>query len=81
MYVVMFSDRIHWQLGSLSHAVNSEATGYAPLSGFPTEVPDPSVRNVEDDSWWGRSKEKKKENFYESGTHTHTHTHTHRLPW
>ncbi|CAI7996336.1 AP-3 complex subunit beta-2 [Geodia barretti] len=55
-----FKDRIHWQLGSLSHAVNSEATGYMALSDFPAEPPDPSVRNVEDDSWWGKTKEKKK---------------------
>lgn len=61
-----FKDRIHWQLGSLSHAINSEVVGYTPLSDFPSEAPDPSVRDVEDDSWWGRSKEKKKDNFYES---------------
>ena len=38
-----------------------------PLSEFPAVPPDPSVRDVEDDSWWGKSKEKKKD-FYESGS-------------
>jgi AP-3 complex subunit beta len=62
-----FKDRIHWQLGSLSHAVNSEATGYMAISDFPAEPPDPTVRNVEDDSWWGKTNEKKKNLHDESG--------------
>ena len=39
--------RTQWQLGSLSHAINSKANGYLPLEDFPTEPPDPSVRDVE----------------------------------
>ena len=66
------TDRIHWQLGSLSHAVNSETTGYVPLPDFPAEAPDPTVRNVEDEGWWNRTKEdSKKKNFYESGLSVH----------
>ena len=44
------SGRSVWQVGSLSHAINAEATGYLPLPDFPEEAPDPSVRNVEDNS-------------------------------
>jgi len=66
-----FKGRTQWQLGSLSHAINAEASGYNPLPEFPEEAPDPSARNVEDDSFWrdrSRSRSKKKENFYsESG--------------
>ena len=36
-----------WQLGSLSHFINAEASGYIPLPGHPAEPPDPSVRDVE----------------------------------
>lgn len=44
-----------WQVGSLSHAINAEATGYLPLPDFPEEAPDPSVRDVEDNSaFWAR---------------------------
>lgn len=39
-----------WQVGSLSHAINAEATGYLPLPDFPDEAPDPSVRDVEDNN-------------------------------
>ena len=39
--------RAQWQLGSLSHLINAQATGYIPLSDFPTEAPDPSVRVIE----------------------------------
>ena len=38
--------RARWQLGSLSHYLNTEAMGYMPLSDFPKEPPDPSVRDV-----------------------------------
>lgn len=42
--------------------------GYTPLPEFPKEPPDPSVRDVEDDSW-GRprlaSGKKKKKGFYD----------------
>lgn len=42
-----YSGRTQWQLGSLSHAINAEASGYNPLPEFPEEAPDPSARNVE----------------------------------
>ncbi len=40
-------EREQWQMGSLSHMLNSQANGYKPLPNFPEEPPDPSVRNVE----------------------------------
>ncbi|XP_030049106.1 AP-3 complex subunit beta-1 [Microcaecilia unicolor] len=42
-----FKDRDRFQLGSLSHTLNSKATGYLELSNWPEVAPDPSVRNVE----------------------------------
>ncbi len=42
-----FKDRDIFQLGSLSHFLNARATGYQDLPEFPSEAPDPSVRNVE----------------------------------
>ena len=44
---MVLSARAQWQLGSLSHLLNAQATGYIPLSDFPAEAPDPSVRVVE----------------------------------
>ncbi len=64
------SGRSHWQLGSLSHAINADATGYIPLPSFPTEAPDPTVRDVDEDSFWSKrpdsasSSSKKKREFY-----------------
>ena len=50
-----YPGRSVWQVGSLSHAINAEATGYLPLPDFPEEAPDPSVRDVEDNSaFWSR---------------------------
>ena len=44
-----------WQVGSLSHAINAEATGYLPQPDYPQEAPDPTVRDVEDsNAFWGR---------------------------
>ncbi|XP_032088291.1 AP-3 complex subunit beta-2 isoform X3 [Thamnophis elegans] len=45
-----FKDRDHFQLGSLSHLLNAKAVGYQELPDWPSEAPDPSVRNVEEDS-------------------------------
>ncbi|XP_015673933.1 AP-3 complex subunit beta-2 isoform X1 [Protobothrops mucrosquamatus] len=45
-----FKDRDHFQLGSLSHLLNAKAVGYQELPDWPNEAPDPSVRNVEEDS-------------------------------
>uniref|UniRef100_A0A8B9ZB08 Adaptor related protein complex 3 subunit beta 1 n=1 Tax=Buteo japonicus TaxID=224669 RepID=A0A8B9ZB08_9AVES len=42
-----FKDRDHFQLGTLSHTLNSRATGYLELSDWPKVAPDPSVRNVD----------------------------------
>ncbi|KAB0374698.1 hypothetical protein FD755_013190, partial [Muntiacus reevesi] len=42
-----FKDRDHFQLGTLSHTLNTKATGYLELSNWPEMAPDPSVRNVE----------------------------------
>ncbi|XP_070809383.1 AP-3 complex subunit beta-2 isoform X1 [Pituophis catenifer annectens] len=44
-----FKDRDHFQLGSLSHLLNAKAVGYQELPDWPSEAPDPSVRNVEED--------------------------------
>ena len=69
----MYKDRSQWQLGSLTHAINAEASGYVPLPDFPREVPDKTVRDVEDA--WGktgsgalsRKKKKSEGDFYSSG--------------
>ncbi|XP_066491007.1 AP-3 complex subunit beta-2 isoform X2 [Tiliqua scincoides] len=45
-----FKDRDHFQLGSLSHLLNAKAVGYQELPDWPNEAPDPSVRNVEEES-------------------------------
>ncbi|XP_017348123.2 AP-3 complex subunit beta-1 isoform X2 [Ictalurus punctatus] len=42
-----FKDRDRFQLGTLSHTLNSKATGYLELSDWQTVAPDQSVRNVE----------------------------------
>uniref|UniRef100_A0A8C0FVP5 AP-3 complex subunit beta n=1 Tax=Bubo bubo TaxID=30461 RepID=A0A8C0FVP5_BUBBB len=49
-----FKDRDHFQLGTLSHTLNSRATGYLELSNWPEVAPDPSVRNVDvaEFLWW-----------------------------
>ncbi|XP_072409307.1 AP-3 complex subunit beta-2 isoform X6 [Chiloscyllium punctatum] len=58
-----FKDRDHFQLGSLSHLLNSKAGGYQELPDWPESAPDPSVRNVEVSEWTkpiGREKRKEK---------------------
>ncbi|KAJ8396562.1 hypothetical protein AAFF_G00016280 [Aldrovandia affinis] len=42
-----FKDRDRFQLGTLSHTLNTRATGYLELSDWPAAAPDQSVRNVE----------------------------------
>uniref|UniRef100_A0A672UF69 AP-3 complex subunit beta n=1 Tax=Strigops habroptila TaxID=2489341 RepID=A0A672UF69_STRHB len=67
-----FKDRDHFQLGTLSHTLNTQATGYLELSDWPEVAPDPSVRNVEiaesAKEWTGilgkPKKEKPTEKFY-----------------
>ncbi|XP_075753629.1 AP-3 complex subunit beta-2 isoform X10 [Pelodiscus sinensis] len=57
-----FKDRDHFQLGSLSHLLNTKAVGYQELPDWPDEAPDPSVRNVEVPEWTKcTSREKRKE--------------------
>ncbi|XP_019337721.1 AP-3 complex subunit beta-1 isoform X2 [Alligator mississippiensis] len=67
-----FKDRDHFQLGTLSHILNTKATGYLELSNWPEVAPDPSVRNVEviepTKEWTGllgkAKKEKPTKKFY-----------------
>jgi len=50
----VFKDRSEYQLGSLSHMINSKAVGYQDLPAYPEVQPDPTVRNVEVvDKVWG----------------------------
>ncbi|XP_059381897.1 AP-3 complex subunit beta-1-like [Carassius carassius] len=42
-----FKDRDRFQLGTLSHTLNSQANGYLELSDWPAVAPDQSVRTVE----------------------------------
>uniref|UniRef100_A0A673H2W5 AP-3 complex subunit beta n=1 Tax=Sinocyclocheilus rhinocerous TaxID=307959 RepID=A0A673H2W5_9TELE len=42
-----FKDRDRFQLGTLSHTLNSQANGYLELSDWPAVAPDQSVRIVE----------------------------------
>jgi len=41
------SDREQFQLGSLSHYINTKANGYQELPPYPLEAPDPKAREVE----------------------------------
>ena len=45
--IILFIARAKWQLGSMSHYVNSEVKGYQSLPEFPDEAPDATVRDVE----------------------------------
>ena len=42
-----FCHRQNYQLGSMSHYLNTKVSGYQDLPEFPEEAPDSSVRNVE----------------------------------
>ncbi|XP_075038408.1 LOW QUALITY PROTEIN: AP-3 complex subunit beta-1 [Mixophyes fleayi] len=42
-----FKDRDRFQLGTLSHTLNTKASGYLELTDWPEVAPDPCVRNVE----------------------------------
>lgn len=42
-----YKDRDRYQLGTLSHTLNTKAMGYLELSDWPAVAPDQSVRNVE----------------------------------
>lgn len=39
-----FSDREHFQLGTLSHLLNQRCSGYTELPDFPEQAPDPTIR-------------------------------------
>ena len=66
-------DRDHYQLGTLSHIINTRATGYQQLPEWPEDAPDPTVRNVEVVMPWTektpltkKGKPKKEKSFYSS---------------
>lgn len=42
-----YKDSDQYQLGTLSHSINSRVNGYQELPDFPLQAPDPTVRNVE----------------------------------
>uniref|UniRef100_A0A673XNG1 AP-3 complex subunit beta n=1 Tax=Salmo trutta TaxID=8032 RepID=A0A673XNG1_SALTR len=65
-----YKDRDRYQLGTLSHTINTKASGYLELSDWPAVAPDQSVRNVEvieplskssDDKFYSDSGEEEKE--------------------
>jgi AP-3 complex subunit beta len=63
--VGFFSDREQFQLGTLSHILNTRATGYQELPDWPEVAPDSSVRNIElpnlfDEPTKPKTREKKK---------------------
>lgn len=43
----IYKDSDQYQLGTLSHMINMRVNGYVELPGFPSEAPDPTVRNIE----------------------------------
>eukprot|EP00092_Neocalanus_flemingeri_P004082 GFUD01004394.1.p1 GENE.GFUD01004394.1~~GFUD01004394.1.p1 ORF type:complete len:1115 (+),score=399.94 GFUD01004394.1:146-3346(+) len=60
-----FANRDEYQLGSLSHFINSRAAEYQDLPSFPAVPPDPSVRTVEvpkpaENPWKKQDKQEKK---------------------
>lgn len=66
-----FKDRDQFQLGTLSHILNTRATGYQELPEWPEVAPDPSVRNIEVPTVWEtkftskkKKPEKEKKSFY-----------------
>lgn len=42
-----YKDTDQYQLGTLSHALSMRVNGYSDLPEFPTQIPDPTVRNIE----------------------------------
>ncbi|XP_046400487.1 AP-3 complex subunit beta-1 [Ischnura elegans] len=56
-----FKDRDHFQLGSLSHYINSRAVGYHDLPPFPEVPPPSSVREVEPPVVWKEAVRTKKQ--------------------
>jgi AP-3 complex subunit beta len=73
--IFSYSDHDQYQLGTLSHVINTRATGYQELPEWPEAAPDPSVRNVEVTMPWvdtkatkKKTQEKKKTFYSESET-------------
>lgn len=69
----LFLDRDQYQLGTLSHIINTKATGYQQLPEWPEVAPDPTVRNVEVVMPWTektpltkKGKPKPEKSFYSS---------------
>ena len=60
--VFLHLDRDQYQLGTLSHVINSKAYGYQDLPEWPEVAPDPSVRNVEVPVPWSESRKSGKKN-------------------
>lgn len=52
MYQHFSSDRDQFQLGTLSHIMNTKATGYQELPEWPETAPDTTLRNIEVPSVW-----------------------------
>lgn len=66
-----FKDRDQFQLGTLSHILNTRATGYQELPEWPEVAPDTTVRNIELPTPWEtkfpskkKKPEKEKKSFY-----------------
>lgn len=65
-----FKDRDQYQLGTLSHIINTRTTGYQQLPDWPEVAPDPTVRNVEVVMPWPekitakKAKQKPEKSFY-----------------
>ncbi|KAK2144879.1 hypothetical protein LSH36_722g00029 [Paralvinella palmiformis] len=64
-----FKERDQYQLGTLSHVINTRATGYQELPDWPELAPDQSVRNVEVVMPWidvkiTKKRQDKKKSFY-----------------
>ena len=58
--LLVHSDHDQFQLGTLSHLINTRANEYQELPDWPDSAPDPSVRNVEVTMPWTESKTTKK---------------------
>ena len=67
----LLPERDQYQLGTLSHVINARANGYQEIPDWPSEAPDPSVRNVEVVKPWPETHKAKqadkKKSFYSSG--------------
>lgn len=79
----MIPGQDEYQLGSLSHLINSRASEYRDLPEWPLTAPDPSVRNVEIKKPEGHVSakvEKKKAAFYSETESSSEGKHALKLP-